>query len=74
MVDVGSCYSALNKFCRTFPWCKSPHGRAGEKWPQQCCPMVIDRRLSAVVPAEHRAGAVAEARLHPSTSGEPGLG
>lgn len=52
MVDVGCCYSALNKFRRTFPWCKSPHGRAGVKWPQQCCPVVTDRRLSAVVPAE----------------------
>lgn len=52
-------------FAGTFPGVKAcPHGRAGEKWPQGCCPVVTDSRLSAVVPAEHRAGAVAQARLH----------
>lgn len=72
--DVGCCYSALNKFCRPFLWCKSLHGRAGEKWPQWCCPVVADRRLSAVVPAEHRAGLCLSPDSTPAPLAGPGLG
>lgn len=63
MVDVVCYYSALNPFCRHFPWCKSlPAWQSG--WEVPLAMLSCGRRLSAVAPAEHRAGAVAKARLH----------